>query len=51
VFLVAHLGFCVPPLLTGLAVDAFGAATALGAFWLLLAAFCAALGLRLARPS
>ncbi len=48
VFLVAHLGFCIPPLLTGLAVDAFGAATALGAFWLLLAVFCAALGLRLA---
>jgi hypothetical protein len=30
-------------------VDAFGAATALGAFWLLLALFCAALGLVLAR--
>ncbi|MDB5314478.1 MAG: hypothetical protein JWO24_322 [Rhodospirillales bacterium] len=28
-FLVAHIGFAVPPLLTGLAVDAFGAGVAL----------------------
>lgn len=49
VFLIAHLGFCVPPLLTGLAVDAFGAPTALGGFWVLLAAFCALLALRLRR--
>lgn len=33
VFLIAHAGFCVPPLLTGLAVDAFGAPAALGGFW------------------
>lgn len=49
VFLIAHLGFCVPPLLTGLAVDAFGAAPALGGFWALLAGFCALLALRLRR--
>lgn len=50
VFLVAHVGFCVPPLLTGLAVDAFGAAPALGGFWAMLVVVCALLGLRLARP-
>ena len=49
VFLIAHLGFCVPPLLTGLAVDAFGAAPALGGFWAGLALFCALLALRLRR--
>lgn len=43
VFLVAHAGFCVPPLLTGLAVDAFGAPAALGGFWAALAALCALL--------
>ena len=33
VFLIAHAGFCVPPLLAGLAVDAFGAGPALAGFW------------------
>ena len=49
VFLVAHAGFCVPPLLTGLAVDAFGAAAALGGFWLGLVALCALLAVLLLR--
>lgn len=49
VFLVAHSGFCVPPLLTGLAVDAFGAPAALGGFWGGLVVFSALLALRLLR--
>lgn len=49
VFLVAHAGFCVPPLLTGLAVDRFGAATALAGFWAGLAALCALLAVLLLR--
>lgn len=49
VFLVAHAGFCIPPLLTGLAVDAFGAPAALTGFWLALALFCALLALLLRR--
>lgn len=51
VFLVAHAGFCLPPLLTGLAVDAFGAAAALAGFWAALALLCALLAaLLLRRP-
>jgi MFS family permease len=49
VFLVAHAGFCVPPLLTGLAVDAFGATTALVGFWAAMATFGAVLALLLLR--
>jgi predicted MFS family arabinose efflux permease len=49
VFLIAHAGFCIPPLLTGVAVDALGAGLALGGFWVLLALMCAALGWALAR--
>ena len=52
VFLVAHTGFCVPPLLTGLAVDALGAPTALAGFWVAMVALSvllAALLLRRAR--
>lgn len=49
VFLVAHAGFCIPPLLTGLAVDAFGATAALAGFWVAVAAFCAALAVLLLR--
>lgn len=49
VFLVAHAGFCIPPLLTGLAVDRFGAGAALGGFWVWLAGFCALLALLLLR--
>ena len=49
VFLVAHSGFCVPPLLTGLAVDAFGAPAALGGFWGGLVVFSALLAVRLLR--
>jgi predicted MFS family arabinose efflux permease len=49
VFLIAHAGFCVPPLLTGLAVDGVGAGPALGGFWALLALFCAVLAWRMAR--
>jgi hypothetical protein len=49
VFLVAHAGFCIPPLLTGLAVDRFGADAALAGFWAWLAAFCALLALLLLR--
>lgn len=41
VFLIAHAGFCVPPLLTGLAVDAVGAPAALGGFWAGTAVLCA----------
>ena len=48
-FLVAHAGFCVPPLLTGLAVDAFGAPAALGVFWAGTAALCLMLGMLLLR--
>jgi predicted MFS family arabinose efflux permease len=51
VFMISHLGFCVPPLLTGLAVDAFGAGPALGGFWVALAAFCALLAARLRRAA
>jgi len=51
VFLVAHAGFCLPPLLTGLAVDAFGPTPALGGFWAALALLCALLAaLLLRRP-
>ena len=49
VFLVAHAGFCVPPLLTGLAVAAFGAPAALGVFWAGTAALCLMLGMLLLR--
>ncbi|MBR0682982.1 MFS transporter [Roseomonas eburnea] len=49
VFLVSHAGFCVPPLLTGLAVDAFGAAAALAGFWAGLTALCAGLAAVLLR--
>lgn len=49
VFLIAHAGFCLPPLLTGLAVDAFGASAALGGFWAGLAGLCALLALLLLR--
>ncbi len=49
VFLIAHAGFCLPPLLTGLAVDAFGAPAALGGFWAGLASLCALLALLLLR--
>ena len=49
VFLVAHAGFCVPPLLTGLAVDAFGAPVALAGFWAGLALLCAGLAVALLR--
>jgi MFS family permease len=49
VFLIAHAGFCLPPLLTGLAVDVFGAPMALGGFWAGLAALCALLALLLLR--
>lgn len=49
VFLVAHVGFCVPPLLTGLAVDRLGAVTALAAFWGALAALCGLLAVMLLR--
>ncbi len=54
VFLVAHAGFCIPPLLTGLAVDAFGAGAALAGFWAGVALLCAGLAaalLRRERPS
>ena len=51
VFLVAHAGFCLPPLLTGLAVDAFGPTPALAGFWAALALLCALLAaLLLRRP-
>lgn len=43
VFLVAHIGFCLPPLMAGFAMDAFGAANTLTVFWLILAAFAASL--------
>ncbi|MFC7477286.1 MFS transporter [Dankookia sp. GCM10030260] len=46
-FVVAHLGFSAVPLAVGLAVDALGAAAALGLAWLALAATAAALGRRL----
>ena len=49
VFLVAHAGFCVPPLLTGLAMDAFGAPAALGGFWVATAALSALLAVLLLR--
>ncbi|MBP0465260.1 MFS transporter [Roseomonas sp. PWR1] len=49
VFLIAHAGFCVPPLLTGLAVDAFGAPVALAGFWAGLAGLCTLLALLLLR--
>ncbi len=49
VFLVAHAGFCVPPLLTGLAMDAFGATAALGGFWVGTAALSALLAVLLLR--
>ncbi|MBW6398409.1 MFS transporter [Roseomonas sp. HJA6] len=50
VFLVAHAGFCVPPLLTGLAIDAFGATAALTGFWFGITALCALLAVLLLRP-
>ena len=43
--------FLKPPLLTGMAVDAFGAAVALGGFWVVLAAFCALLAAWMLRPA
>lgn len=49
VFLIAHVGFCIPPLLTGLAVDAFGATAALTGFWIGTAAFCTLLAALLLR--
>ncbi|MBR0674145.1 MFS transporter [Neoroseomonas soli] len=49
VFLVAHAGFCVPPLLTGLAMDAFGTGPALAGFWVGLAVLCAWLAAALLR--
>lgn len=49
VFLIAHAGFCVPPLLTGLAVDAVGAPTALWGFWAGTAVLAALLAVRLLR--
>lgn len=49
VFLVAHAGFCIPPLLTGLAVDSFGAPAALAGFWTGLAILCAGLAVALLR--
>lgn len=49
VFLIAHAGFCVPPLLTGLAVDAFGARAALTGFWFGLVALSLVLALLLLR--
>ncbi len=48
-FLVAHIGFFLPPLLTGLAVDRFGAGPALIGLWLFVAVFCAALALVVGR--
>jgi MFS family permease len=44
-FLVAHVGFSVPPLLTGLAVDRFGAPAALWGLWAAVAAMGAGLAL------
>jgi MFS family permease len=49
VFLVAHTGFCIPPLITGLAVDRFGALPALAAFWVALVLLCVLLGVLLWR--
>lgn len=49
VFLVAHAGFCIPPLLTGLAVDRFGALPALAGFWMALVVLCVFLGVLLWR--
>jgi hypothetical protein len=43
VFLVAHIGFCIPPLMAGFAMDAFGAGATLTVFWILLAGFAASL--------
>ncbi len=48
-FLVANIGFSVPPLLAGLAVDRFGAAPALGGLWLVVTATAAALALAILR--
>ena len=48
-FVVAHLGFIAVPLAVGLAVDAFGAAAALGGTWVAVALSAAALTVAL-RP-
>jgi MFS family permease len=48
-FLLAHLGFALPPLLVGLAVDRFGAAMALSGLWLGVAALAAALAVAIRR--
>jgi len=50
-FLVAHIGFGLPPLLTGLAVERFGAAPALGALWLGVTAMAAALAWAMRRAA
>ena len=48
-FLVAHAGFFLPPLLTGLAVDAFGAPRALAGLVVFVAGFSALLAALIAR--
>jgi len=48
-FLVAHAGFFLPPLLTGLAVDAFGAARALAGLAVFVTAFSAMLAAAILR--
>lgn len=48
-FLVAHTGFFLPPLLTGLAVDAFGAPRALTGLVVFVAGFSAVLAAAIAR--
>ena len=48
-FLVAHAGFFLPPLLTGLAVDAFGAPRALGGLAIFVAGFSAVLAAAIVR--
>jgi MFS family permease len=51
-FLLAHLGFALPPMATGLAVDRFGAPAALAGLWIAVAATAAALAalIRRGRP-
>ena len=48
-FVAAHLGFSAVPLATGLAVDAVGAAAALGGLWAGILAAALALGLAIGR--
>ena len=48
-FVVAHAGFSLVPLATGVAADAWGAAPALGLFWAAVAGACLVLWLLLAR--